>query len=308
MLKISDYRGVIMYHLDFRPDNFEGLLGNLQLKKSISGLLKKPDHPHSYLLYGDSGCGKTTIARIITNTLNITNIREINCADDNGIETARNIIKEMQYKDLTGSATAYILDEIHSVSKNFQNGLLKPLEDTPNHVYFFLCTTNPEKLLKTVRNRCTQYKVEKPDNRELLDYLQKILYAQEQNVNRRVLKYLINQCDSVPRLCLTTLEKVVEVENEEDQKHIIDRVSANENQAIELCRMLLKGGDWNSVSVLLKNITGEPETIRRIVLSYMSKVLLSGNDRAALVIDCFSENYYDSGFAGLVKSCYEVFL
>src|SRR5690606_15380302 len=94
-------------------------------------------------------------------------IREINSANNRGIETARQIIDQMRFMPAGGSTLVYIIDELHMATKDWQNAMLKPLEDTPAHVFFFLCTTNPEKLIAPLKSRCLEVKFNSLDEKEM---------------------------------------------------------------------------------------------------------------------------------------------
>ena len=152
-------------HIDYRPADFDEILGNEETIKSIKSILARDeDRPHAWMFVGPSGCGKTTLARIVSAALGCPpkinkaanlDFQEINTSDMRGIDTAREILKTMNFAPVNTASKCrvYILDECHQATKDFQNSLLKALEDTPDHVYFLLCTTDPSKLLKTIKNR-----------------------------------------------------------------------------------------------------------------------------------------------------------
>jgi DNA polymerase-3 subunit gamma/tau len=286
------------------------MVGNKGTIESLKKKLVDENRPHTYLFSGESGCGKTTAARIMARELGgeETNIIEINCSSENGVDTARTIIDQMSSRPFDGGSLIFILDELHMTSKNFQNALLKPLEDTTPWTYFFLCTTNPEKLLPTIKSRSSKYNFTPPFKRELVRLLRNIIDKENKECSLEVLEKIIEKSESKPRECLTTLEMILDIETEEGRIKLLDKYTSS-SSSIELCRTLLKAKSWDEVIPKLKNLNGEPETIRRMVLGYMSSVLLKGdNPKAALIIDCFSTNYYDTGKAGLVKSCYEIFI
>ncbi len=144
-----------------RPVEFDEMAGNEAEIESFQKVLEKESPPHTYLLIGPSGCGKTTLARIAARKLgaDALSLTEINSADNRGIDTAREIIHQLHYLPPGSGSRVFIIDELHQTSKDWQNAMLKPLEDTPEHVYFFLCTTDPNKLIKAIRTRCTEVRV-----------------------------------------------------------------------------------------------------------------------------------------------------
>lgn len=297
----------------YRPETFDDVLGNESEVQSFEKMLNKKDRPHVYLLTGPSGCGKTTLARIAAKHLGADDsiaTTEMNSADNRGIDTAREIIQQIGYVPPTKAGVrVFIIDELHQTSKDWQNAMLKPLEDTPKHVYFFLCTTDPKKLIAALKNRCTQIKVASQNSEDLYRYMRKITKKESLEIPKEILEEISENCNGSPRQALVLLEKISELKDPKAMKEIISMGDAAEKETIELCRALLNSNSWKEVSGILKKLKDqEPENVRYAVLGYMNSVLLnSGNTRAAVVIELFQDNYYSSGKAGLTLSCFQVF-
>lgn len=297
-------------HLKYRPENFESFLGNEGVKE-LQEMIKKPDHPHCYLFYGEMGCGKTTLARLLGKQFNCDDVIEINSANNRGIDTARQIIENSEYKTISGSNKLFILDEIHQTTKDFQNAMLKILEDTPKHVYFILCTTDENKIIKTVKDRCCQFKVEKLSYVEMMKLLKEIRIKENGKVPLIVLKKITENAKS-NRQALILLEQVLNVEDEKTALKMINEYQDEDTNLIDLCRNLLS--DWTSTKQLLSKINDneDVEKIRRMVLSYMQKVILGDNEnkalKASLIIENFKHNFFETGKAGLVQACFNIFI
>ena len=298
------------FNIKYRPKDFNEIIGNQDIIESLESLLKQKTPPHTYLFHGQTGCGKTTFARILANKLDCSkyDITEINASNNRGIDTARDIISQMQYKPLQGKNKTYILDEVHQATKDFQNGILKALEDSPDHVYFILCTTDPNKLLSTIRNRCTTFKVSKLTTKGIVRLLSNVLTKIEKKIDKEYLIEIAKEVEGNPRQALITLQKIIDVENEKQIKKIISSIKTEEKQIIDLCRALNEKKGWSIISDILKNIEAEPETIRRAVLGYFSAVCLNAKSdniavKASTILENFEDNYYDSGKAGLLLSC-----
>ena len=300
------------FHLKYRPNNFEEFLGNNANVVSLKKIIKKEDHPHCYLFYGIRGGGKTTLARILSKEFDCgENIYEVNGSDNRGIETARQIIEQSQFKCLDGKNKCYILDECHRMTIDMQSALLKILEDTPRNVYFFLCTTEPEKLLKTVRDRCFTFKVEKLYNEEMIKLLKGIRKKEKGTCSDDTLDRIYKKSES-NRQALIMLEKTLTVEDDSEARKIIDEFKES-IESIELCRALFK--DWRTVVKVLNKLdeSEDIEKIRRMILGYYNKVLLnpasnsSSLKKASLIIKSFKNNFFDSGKAGLSQACYQSF-
>lgn len=293
----------------YRPQTFDEMIGNESEIDAFRKILEKENRPHTYLFTGPSGCGKTTLARIAASKLGADelSISEINSADNRGIDTAREIIQQMRYVPAGSGLRIYIIDELHMTSKDWQNAMLKPLEDTPDHVYFFLCTTNPEKLAAAFKNRCTQVAVVAQDNEALYRYMRRIAKKEGLEVPKDIIRDIAENCDGSPRRALVLLEKVSEVDDERAMKDIITIGPEAEKETIELCRALIGKYNWKQVAEILTGLKKEdPEKVRRAVMGYMNSVLLKkANNQAAMTLECFSEPLYNTGFPGLTLACYQ---
>jgi len=297
-------------HRKYRPKTFDEVSGNLSLIESLKTVLDREDRPSTYLFYGPSGNGKTTIARIIANQVGARDrdIKELNISNTRGIDAARDIIENARFIPLGGKAKVYILDECHASTKDFQHSMLKILEEPPKNTYFILCTTEPEKLLPTIRNRCTQYEVSSLRSKEIIILLNKIIKEEGKRVSREVIIEIARISEGCPRKALVILDSVIDIEDREKQVEAINDFSVDEKQIIELCRALIKKSKWIEVVNILKGIDEEPEKIRYAVLGYMTNILLSGkvNDRAFVIMEEFKETFIYTKKAGLVSACYTI--
>jgi len=296
-------------HLKYRPTTFDQVYGNKQTVESLQEVLGREDHPHSYLFHGPTGCGKTTLGRIVANELGCAedDYREVDSADFRGIDTIREMRKQSQFKPLRGSCRVWLLDECHKLSNDAQNALLKALEDTPSHVYFILCTTDPQKLITTVRGRCAQYQVSLLGEKEMKKLLRKVVKNEDEQLDKQVYDQIIQDSQGLPRTALQILNQTLSVEG--NKRLDMAKQSAElESQSIELCRALVQGAGWKKVSKILSGLKDQdPEGIRRAVLGYCQSILLKEeNDGAAAVMEEFIEPFYNSGFPGLVYACYSV--
>jgi DNA polymerase-3 subunit gamma/tau len=294
----------------YRPSTFEDMLGNEAEISAFSQALDKPDRSHVYLLYGPAGCGKTTLARIAAAKLGADemSISEINSANNRGIDSAREITENMVLTPMSGGNRVYIIDEVARATADFQNAMLKPLEDTPAHVFFFLCTTDPQKLIKPLLTRCTQIRVNPLDPEVLYKYLRVIANREKAtHVPKDIIKEISENCNGSPRMALVMLEKVIAMS---DESKMLDAVSLGtlEEETITLCRALINAKpDWRQIGVTLAGLSAaEPEKIRQAVIGYMNAVLLKNNNpNAAIVLECFAEPFFNSGHAGITLAAYQ---
>jgi DNA polymerase III subunit gamma/tau len=295
-------------NIKYRPKTFKQFFGNSPTVKSLQGILEKEEKPHAFFLSGPSGCGKTTLSRIIANELecNENDLHEINMSNNRGIDTARDIISKAFFKPLYGKTKVYLLDESHRATVDFQNALLKIVEEPPEHAYFIFCTTEPEKIIETIKNRCACYQVALLPLKRIKKLLEYVCEKEKISIGEKHLKQISIASAGSPRQALLILEQVRNLEPENISKSIRSYAEKDKADIKKLCQALLQKKSWKIVSAVIKNIEAEPETIRRAVLGYMSAVMLNlENEQAVIVIENFANNFYDSGKAGLVLACYE---
>jgi len=294
-----------------RPTRFAELFGQDGAVNSLVDLGKRHAIPHCLLLSGPSGCGKTTIARILKEKLGCSDFDfvELNIADLRGIDVIRSIREQMNRAAIGGKNRLWLLDEVARATKDSQNALLKILEDTPGHVYFILCTTEPQQLLETIRTRATEIKVKSLKDGDMRELLKSISAKEEFELDEEVMDKIVSCADGSPRKALVLLNQILGLPKTEEQ---LAAVSAGQStaEAIELARTLMKPKvSWPAVAKILKTLEDDPESLRRMILGYCTAVMLGGGtsgDRAYRIITCFERNFYDSGKAGLCASCWEV--
>lgn len=299
-------------YLKYRPKTLKQIKGNKAVVSGLEKMLASPETcPHSFLLTGDTGCGKTTIGRIIAGSLgsNGLDFKEVNSSDFRGIDTVRDIISKSQFKPIESDCIVWLIDECHKMTNDAQNALLKILEDTPNHVYFILCTTEPQKLLSTIKGRCLNYQVTPISNDELSSLLKSIIKKEGEELDDNILDFIITNSGGKPRNALQILEKVLLAEPDE-RLEIAKAAEAEKLESIELCRALINGKSWREVSIILSSLKEQgqdAESVRRIMLVYCQSVLLK-KDLAicGLILEEFLTPFYDSGFPQLVYACYSV--
>ena len=294
----------------YRPSSFNEIKGNQQVISVLESMLGDlKTCPQVFLLHGPTGCGKTTIGRIIKDRLGCVgeDFKEVDSADFRGIDTVREIRRNAQYSPMFGSCRVWLIDEVHKMTNDAQNALLKFLEDTPKGVYIILATTDPQKLLNTIRGRCSEFQLKPLNEIEMKRLLKRTVIREKEKLRDEVYEQIIQDSEGLPRNALQILEQVLRVP-EEKRLEIAEQTAAEQSQTIELCRALMKRAGWKEVSSILRGIKDqEPENIRRAVLGYASAVLLKKDDPlAGMILEEFFEPFYNTGFPGLVQACYAV--
>lgn len=288
----------------YRPSSFEDLKGDYTY---IKELISRKDPPHAFLFQGKQGCGKTTTARIIADSLGADemDIIERNSADCNGVDDIRALIPQM-YISPFGKAKVFILDEFHKVSSGGMDALLKPLEEPPKNVYFILCTTETSKILKTIRDRCTVVQFEGLTEDDLFDIVSDVSKKEGFKLSRDVKEAIAGAADGSARRALVLLEQTAHME-EGEQLRALRSGTTEDASVIDLCRALFSRTTWDEVKEALnalKEQKEDPERLRRAILGYGQAILLKKYDDTIIrVMSLFLEPVYDSGFPGLVVAC-----
>jgi len=298
-------------HTDHRPRDFNEFLGNEAIKTALRDSLAGPDKPRALLFAGPTGCGKTTLARIVASKVDCgeINVEEFNLASARGIDSARDLIDRARYRPLDGKPyKVFILDEIQGSTALYQEAILKLLEEPPAHLIMILCTTEPQSLKPTVQNRCIRYDVRPLNGPEIRKLLNIVLTAEgvgkfpDSAVNK-----ISQVCSGIPRTALTTLGKVIDMEDEDMILAAIDEEVRATASVLDLCKALDNLENWRRVATVLSSLSAEDaEGIRRYVLKYFLSNMLENKriGRAAEVISWFEAPFFNSGHAGLAHACY----
>jgi len=277
----------------YRPSNFDEIIGNESAIKSLKKELKNGSHV--FLFTGPAGCGKTTLARIVAKEVGAgdLSIREINSAENRGIDTAREILQQMNFMPTDGNASVWILDEMHMITSAGQNALLKALEEVPESVYFLLCTTDPQKLITPLKTRCSVVNVKPLNDEEMKILLKRVVKSEERKMGSEVYEKIIELANGGSRKALKLLAKVLYLDSNEERLESLKSEDVSEDKdAIELCRALLGKTNFSSCMKLVSTIDlSEPERVRMLVLSYMNSVLTKNyNAKAAAAMQAFGQN------------------
>ena len=296
----------------YRPKTYDLIVGNSALLKSLKSITDDPDNlPSSILLTGPSGCGKTTLARIVSREIGSKDVQELNISNIRGIDDAREIIKKSRFKSLKGKFKVIILNEVHSATKPFMHAMLEVLEEPPKGVLFILCTTEPEKLLRTIKTRCTTFKVSTLTKKEIKKLLNRVIKAEEKEVDEDYVKLISKLCEGSARQALVMLDSCIDLRGEE-AKEIIENYEGSENKEVkELAYYLLqnKKPKFKEMIKYLLALDIEPESARYAILGFLNSAMLKGWSQRSLgdislMIDIFEPSIMYGKQAALSNACY----
>lgn len=286
-------------HRKARPKSLDEVVGQPAAVNLLSSWMKKDKVPHTILFAGNSGCGKTTLARILAEFLNPgTKPKSINCADFKGIDTIRDIRKEIVYKASNGGNRVYIIDEAHQLTTAAQDSFLKNLEEPPDYVYFMLCTTDPSKLVEAVKTRCKRVEVKILSRTDMVKHLLDLSKKYKLEVSKKVIEKIAEVSNGSIRSGIIHLDACSKLKKESEQLDIV-LSEGTETKVKDLFNSVLpwKGkAVWSQVAKVLETLDEPPETIRRILLTLAGNSMLKGERMPLmrLVLNALIDPVWDS--------------
>ena len=204
--------------LKYRPDNFDSVIGQSSITKTLENAIKQNQLPQALLFCGPRGVGKTTCARILAKNINKSeekssdfsfNIFELDAASNNGVDDIRNLIDQVRIPPQTGKYKVYIIDEVHMLSGQAFNAFLKTLEEPPSYAIFILATTEKHKVIPTILSRCQIYDFKKISTDDIKVYLEKIAHTEKISFEEEALYLIAKKSDGALRDALSIFDRLV---------------------------------------------------------------------------------------------------
>ena len=266
--------------LKYRPQSFDDLIGQEVVVETITNSIKVKKIPNAYLFTGIRGIGKTTTARIVAKALNCLNgidnlckenfcenceaitssshidVLEMDAASKTGVDDVRDLIEFSRYGPTLSKYKIFIIDEVHMLSKQAFNALLKTLEEPPEYLKFIFATTEIKKIPITVISRCQRFDLSRIKSSELFEFIKKIKNKENGNVSDEALKLIVKISEGSVRDALSLLDRAL---LSLDKNTELDLSAAqkifgyfDKSQLIDLFELILKGEENKVINIYRK--------------------------------------------------------
>ncbi len=287
----------------YRPSTFEEVIGQEHITKTISKSIVQGKIAHAYLFSGAHGVGKTSLARIIAKALNCEqgptdkpcgecsscvqmvegnalDVIEIDGASNRGIDNIRSIIESSRISPVAGKYKIYIIDEVHQITVDAFNALLKTLEEPPSHVVFILATTEAEKVLSTIKSRCQQYTFRNLSITDIENILKHILSKENIAYEDEAIFLIAKNARGSVRDAETILEKMIAYTSDKSlitRDDVVNVVGGNNFNFIKELFTIMMQEDKKAYFAFIEQLFAEaidPKTFLINLIEYMRIVLM----------------------------------
>ena len=266
--------------LKYRPQSFDDLIGQEVVVETITNSIKANKVPNAYLFTGIRGIGKTTTARIVAKALNCSNgienlckenlcenceaitnsshidVLEMDAASKTGVDDVRDLIEFSRYGPTSAKYKIFIIDEVHMLSKQAFNALLKTLEEPPEYLKFIFATTEIKKIPITVMSRCQRFDLSRIKSTELFEFIKKIKDKENGKVSDDALKLIIKISEGSVRDALSLLDRALLSldDNTELDLNAAQKIFGyfDKSQLIDLFQLILNGEENKVISIYRK--------------------------------------------------------
>ncbi len=302
--------------LRYRPQDFDELTCHAHVVLSLKGAIKSQRIGHAFLFSGPRGIGKTTAARIFAKSLNCVqgptihpcqkcqscqeiklsrsiDVVEIDGASNRGIDEIRNLRESAQYSPLYGKYKIYIIDEVHMLTTEAFNALLKTLEEPPPSVKFVFATTNPTKVPQTILSRCERFAFKRLSVKEICSRLKSITEKETIDITDKALHYIALRADGSIRDAESVLEQLVSfVEGKITEDHVFKLVGFLSSEFYyNVVRKIIEGNYAEVLTAVNSGIEdgADPLEIYRGVVDYLRAALLVSSNMPQEFMDLSDE-------------------
>ena len=263
----------------YRPSTFDDVVEQTTIKAILMQQLATSTIKHAYLFVGGAGTGKTTCARIFADEINNHNGNPIeqDAASNNSVEDARNLIQQARTQPLDCDFKVFIIDECHMLSTAAWNALLKLLEEPPAKSIFIFCTTDPQKIPKTIMSRVQRYDFQRISQQGIKDRLKYILGAEQNGTNYEwetdVVDYIAKIADGGMRDAITMMDKCLSYSENLTMENVVQALGLTDYDVMFKLNTAIVENDGSAIIDIVESIYSAGKDLKVFMKSYMQFLL-----------------------------------
>lgn len=319
----------------YRSRTFDEVVGQEPIARTLAAAIEHDRLAHAYLFCGTRGVGKTSMARIFAKALNggsaevdqaimtgqDTDVIEIDGASNRGVDEARDLIANSIYRPLRGPFKIYIIDEVHMLTREAFNALLKTMEEPPSHVKFILCTTEPHKVPPTIQSRCQRFDFRAIPTSAIAGHLESVIKSEALEAEPELIHTVARLGNGSMRDALSLLDRVMAAGEKKltlalletllglPQRDVLDRLvdavsEGDAKGALEAEGELLAGGV--SPELLLETLAGRYRDLMVMAACGSDTDLVDMTAEAREADAARAERYDAAGLSHLIALCESV--
>lgn len=330
----------VSFYRKYRPHNFDNLVGQDHVKTTLINALKTDRVTHAYLFTGPRGTGKTSCARLIAKALccvdledkhepcgkcefcmdinegRLIDLIEIDAASNRGIDEVRDLREKINFAPTRAKYKIYIIDEVHMMTKEAFNALLKTLEEPPAHAYFILATTEVHKIPETIISRCQRFDFKRITIKALMTRLSYICQKEEIKAEDEALELISRYVDGGLRDAIGLLEQL-SVDGELSLEHVQDILGVSSYGLLEELYELLNSNNTEAALQIINNLHGQGSDLKQFIHDFvdmlrkkMLEAVSGGKDEEVgfliRIIDIFQETQQKMLYSPIVQLPLEI--
>ena len=302
----------------YRPDTFEGVVGQKNIIKTLSNSILTDKITHAYLFTGPRGTGKTSVAKILAKVVNCesldgvtpcnkcvsctqindkqnTDIIEIDAASNNGVDEIRDLREKVGLVPAFGKYKVYIIDEVHMLTTAAFNALLKTLEEPPKHIIFILATTEPHKIPATILSRCQRFDFKKISENDICERIKYICKEEKIKITDESINLIAKLSDGGMRDSLSLLDQLTSYTTDEITPTDVHEVCGTITND-EICVLLtqIKNNEIKPIFTSIEEYDSQGKNLNKIIdliIDYVKNTLIYLNSSDFFDNESDKKNY-----------------